>query len=163
MKVGREDFEAGHRGNSLQRVMECLPSDEAWTEDDIKAATSLDTKSLSCALRTLEEMGRIKTKWMDASMYFLKVMRASPQIWYTIDEAATHLRVSRRTVYQLIRQQQLPAYRIGQGGHQRLNREDLNAVMQGESDIGTVVLTAQDDPVLAELWDNAQDAEYDKL
>ena len=37
-------------------------------------------------------------------------------------------------------------------------REDL-----GEEDEGMVTLTAKADPVLAELWDNPKDSEYDRL
>jgi len=37
-------------------------------------------------------------------------------------------------------------------------REDL-----GEEDEGMLTLTAQADPVLAELWDNPKDSEYDRL
>jgi uncharacterized protein (DUF1778 family) len=37
-------------------------------------------------------------------------------------------------------------------------REDL-----GEQDEGMLTLTAKADPVLAELWDNPRDSEYDRL
>ncbi len=37
-------------------------------------------------------------------------------------------------------------------------REDL-----GEQDEGMLTLTAKADPVLAELWDNSKDSEYDRL
>ena len=37
-------------------------------------------------------------------------------------------------------------------------REDL-----GEQDEGMLTLTAKADPVLAELWDNPKDSEYDRL
>jgi len=37
-------------------------------------------------------------------------------------------------------------------------REDL-----GDDDEGVLALTATADPVLAELWDNRKDAEYDRL
>jgi len=37
-------------------------------------------------------------------------------------------------------------------------REDL-----GEEDEGMLTLTAKADPVLAELWDNPKDSEYDRL
>jgi uncharacterized protein (DUF1778 family) len=37
-------------------------------------------------------------------------------------------------------------------------REDL-----GEQDEGMLTLTAKPDPVLAELWDNPKDSEYDRL
>jgi len=37
-------------------------------------------------------------------------------------------------------------------------REDL-----GEEDEGMLTLTAKADPVLAELWDNPKDSQYDRL
>jgi hypothetical protein len=37
-------------------------------------------------------------------------------------------------------------------------REDL-----GEAGEGILALTAQADPVLAEIWDNPRDSEYDRL
>jgi len=37
-------------------------------------------------------------------------------------------------------------------------REDL-----GEEEEGVLTLTAKADPVLAELWDNPKDSEYDRL
>ena len=37
-------------------------------------------------------------------------------------------------------------------------REDL-----GEEDGGVMTLTAKADPVLADLWDNPKDSEYDRL
>ena len=37
-------------------------------------------------------------------------------------------------------------------------REDL-----GEEDEGMLALTAKADPVMAELWDNRKDSEYDRL
>ena len=37
-------------------------------------------------------------------------------------------------------------------------REDL-----GEEDEGMMTLTAKADPVLAELWDNPKDSQYDRL
>ncbi len=85
------------------------------------------------------------------------------QQWYTIEESANYLRVSSRLVYQLVQEGQVTAYRVGSGGHRRFKREDLDAVMHREDEPDMSVLTARDDPVLAELWDNERDAEYDKL
>ena len=85
------------------------------------------------------------------------------QQWYTIEESGNYLRVSSRLVYQLVQEGQLTAYRVGSGGHRRFKQEDLEAVMHREDEPEMNALTARDDPVLGELWDNETDAEYDKL
>ncbi len=85
------------------------------------------------------------------------------QQWYTTEESGNYLRVSSRLVYQLVQEGQLTAYRVGSGGHRRFKQEDLDAVMHRGDEADMNVLTARDDPVLAELWDNDKDAEYDNL
>ena len=163
MEVGTLDFEAGNPGNELDQVYRCLPNDRALTESEIRLASGLSTKSLNYALSKLEEMGKIKSQWLGASNRYLKVMRVSPHEWFTIDEAADHLRVSRRTIYQLVQEKQLTSYRVGRAGHRRFKLEDLSAAMQRE-EVGEISsLTAVADPVLAELWDNEKDAAYDAL
>lgn len=87
--------------------------------------------------------------------------------WFTVEEAAEYLCVSRRTVYKLIHDGRLPAYLIGQERHRRFHREDLDRVPQARigskrPDISTT-LSALTDPVLAELWDNEKDAIYDRV
>lgn len=89
-------------------------------------------------------------------------MPAEPQDWYTIEEAAEYLRVSRRTMYHLVKERQLTAYRVGAKGHKRFRHEELDQVMKKE-DVFPYTMTANADPVLAELWDNDKDAEYDKM
>ena len=85
------------------------------------------------------------------------------QQWYTIEEFANYLRVSNRLIYQLVQEGQVTAYRVGNGGHRRFKREDLDTVMHREDELGMGSLTARNDPVLAELWDNDQDSVYDQL
>ncbi|MBI3977170.1 MAG: helix-turn-helix domain-containing protein [Chloroflexi bacterium] len=55
-------------------------------------------------------------------------MTTSSQEWFTVEEAAAYLRVSRRTVYKLVEEGRLPAYRIGAERHRRFRREDLDRV-----------------------------------
>jgi len=87
--------------------------------------------------------------------------------WYTVDEAAEYLRVSRRTIYKLVKEGRLLAFRIGQERHQRFRLKDLDKVPRPsarEKNIeGILALTAKTDPVLAELWDNDKDATYDRI
>ena len=163
MEVGREDFEAGHYGNSLQLVMQCLPDDKAWTERQIQEETGLDAKSLNYALPNLEQLGYIQEKWLGGAKHYCKVLHPLPQEWYTIDEAANFLRVSRRTIYQLIEQGELACYRVGKVGHRRFRRGDLEGAMSQEGGRGVYAMNAASDPVLAELWDNEKDAEYDLI
>ena len=163
MDVGREDFEAGVYGNSLELVMQSLSSRQPLTEDQIQSETHLETKHLNFALAKLQELGRIERKPLGPSAFYVAITAPPPQEWYTIDESAGYLRVSRRTMYKLIKDGQLAAYRVGTGGHRRFRRDDLERLMKPEEFEPVDTMTAAADPVLAELWDNEKDAAYDSL
>ena len=87
--------------------------------------------------------------------------------WFTVEEAAEYLSVSKRTIYKLTQEGRLPAFRIGQERHRRFRKEDLDKVPRlGEEtreSEGLLRLTANADPVLADIWDNEKDAAYDRL
>ena len=87
--------------------------------------------------------------------------------WFTVEEAAEYLCVSKRTIYKLTQEGRLPAFRIGQERHRRFRKEDLDKVPRlGEETRGSeglLTLTAKADSVLAEIWDNEKDAAYDRL
>jgi len=87
--------------------------------------------------------------------------------WFTVEEAAEYLRVSKRTIYKLTKEGRLPAFRIGQERHRRFRKEDLDKVPRPGDDAGTtealLKLSAESDPVLAEVWDNERDAAYDRV
>ena len=163
MDVGREDFEAGVYGNGLELVMQCLSNGQPRTEKEIHSETGLETKALNSALEKLKERGRIEQRWLGPSAYYVATTESPRQEWYTIDESATYLRVSRRTMYQLIHDRQVAAYRVGVGGHRRFRRDDLESLMRLEDSEDLQAMTAAADPVLAELWDNEKDAAYDRL
>jgi len=50
--------------------------------------------------------------------------------WLTANEAASRLRVHPKTLYRLIRQGKVPAYRMGARGEWRLRVEDLDAAFK---------------------------------
>jgi len=87
--------------------------------------------------------------------------------WFTVEEAAEYLCVSRRTIYKLTKEGRLPAFRIGKERHRRFRKEDLDKVPRPGEEIADVEallkLSAKADPVLAEVWDNDRDAAYDRL
>ena len=85
--------------------------------------------------------------------------------WFTVEEAAEYLRVSKRTIYKLTSEGRLPAFRIGHERHRRFKKEDLDKVPRPrEEPLGMEgTLNLKDDPILAELWDNEKDAAYDRL
>ena len=87
--------------------------------------------------------------------------------WFTVDEAAEYLCVSRRTIYKLTREGRLPAYRIGRERHRRFRKDDLDRAPrpggQSENMERLLGLTATADPVLAEIWDSERDSAYDRL
>ena len=87
--------------------------------------------------------------------------------WFTVDEAAEYLCVSRRTIYKLTKEGRLPAFRIGKERHRRFRKEDIDKALRPGEEIANVEtllkLSAKTDPVLAEVWDNERDAAYDRL
>ncbi len=163
MDVGREDFEAGVDGNALELVMQSLSNGQPLTEKQIQSESGLETKSLNFALARLQERARIEQRGLGASAYYVAVTATPRQEWYTIDESASYLRVSRRTMYQLIHDGQVAAYRVGSGGHRRFRLDDLERLMRLEDSEDLQAMTAAADPVLAELWDNEKDAAYDRI
>lgn len=87
--------------------------------------------------------------------------------WFTVEEASQYLCVSKRTVYKLTKEGRLPAFRIGKERYRRFRKDDLDkALLPVEESANTdrlLTLTAKTDPVLAEIWDNEKDAEYDRI
>ncbi len=87
--------------------------------------------------------------------------------WFTVQEAAEYLCVSRRTIYKLTGEGRLPAFRIGKERHRRFRKEDLDKVPRPGEDTANVevflTLSAKSDPVLGEVWDNEKDAAYDRV
>lgn len=87
-------------------------------------------------------------------------MTESP--WLTLREAADYLRVSQRTMRTLVVREQVTAYRINPRGALRFKAHDLDRALVPIAERHTV-LRAEDYPVLAELWDNEDDAIYDDM
>jgi len=87
--------------------------------------------------------------------------------WFTVEEAAEYLCVSKRTIYKLTQEGRLPAYHLGRECHRRFRKQDLDKVPRTVEDDknleNMLVLTARADPVLAEIWDNDKDAAYDRI
>ena len=46
--------------------------------------------------------------------------------WFTVEEAARYLRVSRRTIYKWTKEGKLPTYVIGDRRHRRYRKSDLD-------------------------------------
>jgi excisionase family DNA binding protein len=95
------------------------------------------------------------------------MLMAITKEWFTVEEAAEYLCVSRRTIYKLTKEGRLPAFRIGKERHRRFRKEDLDKVPRPGEEITNVEallkLSAKADPVLAEIWDNDRDAAYDRV
>jgi excisionase family DNA binding protein len=87
--------------------------------------------------------------------------------WFTVEEAAQYLCVSKRTIYKLTREGRLPAFLIGQERHRRFRKEDIDRVPRKDKEStnleALLKLSERSDPVLAEIWDNDKDAAYDQI
>jgi excisionase family DNA binding protein len=89
--------------------------------------------------------------------------------WFTVQEAAEYLSVSRRTVYKLTAEGRLTPFMLGKERHRRFRKQDLDVVPRllnstpaFTADTETTYLCTTTDPLLSELWDNPQDAIYDQ-
>jgi excisionase family DNA binding protein len=92
---------------------------------------------------------------------------AMDERWLTVGEAAGYLGVSRRTIFTLCAERGLASYRAGERKHRRFKKADLDLVLKREEPVNRAAqheaLSAKDDPLLAEVWDNAVDSAYDCL
>lgn len=150
-------------GTSFKKVLDCIPLEGAIGYFELRDRTGLAGDPLDGALKALEGLELIGAKQTATEAFYWKVAQQPRKAWYTIDEAAGHMAVSKRTVQHLIRDGQLVAYRVGRGGHRRIKSEDLDSAMLRDDTVEIASMTAREDPVLADLWDNDQDSVYDQL
>ncbi len=144
-------------------VLEQIPVDPAAGYFELRRKTGLVGTDLDEALAELEGLGVIISKNTVNEVLYWKAGAVPDKEWYSVEDAANYLSVSKRTVQQLIRDGEMVAYRVGKGGHRRIRRADLDGPMHREDHSGLVEISGADDPVLSELWDNDQDAAYDRL
>ncbi|MBF8266332.1 MAG: HTH 17 protein [Dehalococcoidia bacterium] len=84
--------------------------------------------------------------------------------WFTVNEVAEYLCISRRTVYKLTAEGRLPAFRIGKERHRRFRKEDIDRIPHPAEEIDSILtLSVKADPVLAEVWSNERDSAYDRI
>ena len=163
MVKDKEESSGENFGTELEQVLNSVGELESVSYLEIQRKTRLDGAGLDEALDRLERLGLVKSQNIQGIVHYWKPEQTQAQKWYTVNEAAQYLRVSRRTIYQLVKEMQLAPYKVGTAGHRRFRQEDIDAVMRKEQVAPESALRASDDPVLAELWNNDRDAEYDKL
>lgn len=81
-----------------------------------------------------------------------------PNAYYTLDEAAALLRVSRRTIQELLRQGQIDAIKLGRQWR-FLGRNLLALGMPEQAERQTFARLSA--AVFDRIWDNEEDAVYD--
>ena len=160
----QDNGQQSRRAAANQRqVLEQIPDDPAVGYLELRRRTGLAEADLDAALAELENLQVINSKKTANEVLYWKAGSAPNKEWYSVEDAAKYLSVSKRTVQQLIRDGEMVAYRVGRGGHRRIRRIDLDGPMHREDHSGLVELAGSEDPVLSELWDNEQDAAYDRL
>ena len=176
VRIGRLDFEADNYGDEYDRVFAEIR--RRWGEGggtplpELNArmlAQGIAQKKIDAAVKYLKDNGLIEAKSIgglevEVPKDRVAVVSASP--WLTLDEAAKHIGVSRRTIYAWVKSGRLTAYRTEAGGTLRFRTEDLDRCLRPIGSEATAMsgpLTHHSDPVLAELWDNEYDAVYDDL
>jgi excisionase family DNA binding protein len=91
-------------------------------------------------------------------------LEISPHIYYTPEETAALLRVSRRSILQLLESGAARGVKIGR--HWRILGKDLLELPEAENMPDrqfTRSLMRLSEPAIAKVWDNDADAAYDEL
>jgi len=162
--MAQDNKQQPYRDTANQRLLlEYILEDPAVGYSELLQKTGLAEAELERALIELENLGVVDSKKTADEVIYWRAGSASGKEWYSVEDAAKYLSVSKRTVQQLIRDGEMVAYRVGRGGHRRIRRIDLDGPMHREDASGLVELVGAEDPVLSELWDNEQDAAYDRL
>ena len=65
-----------------------------------------------------------KPRKKEANMFIAKQQKSLPSILMTVKDVATYLSVTERTVYRLVKDHRLPAYKVG--GQWRFRRQDID-------------------------------------
>ncbi len=86
-----------------------------------------------------------------------------PQQWFTAAEASDYLRVPFQAIQRMVREDLLTSYQVPGAIQLRFRRQDLDAVLHPSEQSARDALLAWSDGVLASVWDNELDDEYDQL
>ena len=112
-------------GDAVRRqVLENIPEDPAVDYLELRRNTGMTEADLDRALADLENLGVINTKKTAKQVLYWRTGTGRDKEWYSVDDAAKYLSVSKRTVQQLIHDGEMVAYRVGRGGHRRIRRAD---------------------------------------
>ncbi len=94
----------------------------------------------------------------------VRQLEIQPNVYYSLDEVAALLRVSRRSVAQLLERGIARGIKIGR--HWRVLGSDLLQLPQQDEVTDTQLTRALmrlSEPAFARVWDNEEDAVYDNL
>ena len=91
------------------------------------------------------------------------LMVNEPQQWFTPAEASDYLRVPFQAIQRMVREERLPSYQVPGATQLRFRRQDLDAALHPSEQSARDALLAWSDGVLADIWDNELDDEYDEL
>lgn len=175
MKIGRKDFDKGHRGNVFQAVWGAVPEEEAVDESELLAAydriTDADKPSFEDVMKTLAP--ELEKKEIGGGTYYIHRKR-----WLSTSDVSRRLGVSKRTVQVWAQQGKLLGQRVGHGitSHRRIRFaadaiDDMlrrNAAPNGDSQHSAngergAHMKAEAISSFKDVWDNAEDAAYDRI
>ena len=91
-----------------------------------------------------------KPRKKEANMFMAKQQKSQPSILMTVKDVATYLSVTERTVYRLVKDHRLPAYKVG--GQWRFKADMIESWMQKDG--------AMDDLAQASVCPQAATPQY---
>ncbi|MEE8442758.1 MAG: helix-turn-helix domain-containing protein [Dehalococcoidia bacterium] len=156
MRIGRTDFEVGNIGRVYQAVLDVVPEEEAIEESELRTAYDQVREDNKPSFEeVIEHLAHLVSRRRIAGTNFY-IRR---KVWLSSAEVARRLDVSIRTVQSWGQKGVLGARYVGD--RLRFGAEQVEEWVRGRQR-GTAS-TQPGSSTVTKVWDNEEDAQYDRL
>ncbi|PZC49842.1 MAG: Helix-turn-helix domain-containing protein [Chloroflexi bacterium] len=156
MRISAADFEMGNVGWVHQAILEVVPEEEAVDESELRSAyESVDEEGKPSFEEVMEHLsGRLIERNIGGRNFYIR-----RKAWLSSGEVAKRLGVSLRTVQAWGQRGVLGAQYMGD--RLRFAAENVEEWVRGKR--SGIAFDQSDRPAVSQVWDNEEDAKYDRL
>ncbi len=156
MRIGKTDFEVGNIGRVHQAVLDVVPEEEAIEESELRTAYDRVKEDNKPSFEeVIEHLAHLVSRRHIAGSNFYIRRKA----WLSSAEVARRLDVSMRTVQSWGQKGVLGARYVGD--RLRFAAEQVEEWVRGRRRGNA--FTQPDSSPVTQVWDNEEDAQYDRL
>ena len=156
MRISAADFEMGNVGWVHQAILEVVPEEEAVDESELRSAyEAVDEEGKPSFEEVMEHLsGRLIERNISGRNFYIR-----RKAWLSSGEVARRLDVSLRTVQAWGQRGVLGARYMGD--RLRFAADSVEEWVRGKR--SGMAFDQSDRPAVSQVWDNEEDAKYDRL